>query len=84
MPGFGTATPLSGLVLAHRLRRERKVFDALAASPASPLSELVKYAYDDVPPEVHPLAERSLLAHLLKLEDEGRAFRSGERWSPAT
>ena len=28
--------------------------------------------YDDVPPKLHAMARRSLLAHLLKLRDDGR------------
>ena len=31
---------------------------------------------------LHGLASRSLLAHLLKLEVEGRATCSNERWTP--
>jgi hypothetical protein len=40
-------------------------------------------AYPDVAPAIYGLAARSLLAHLYKLEAEGRALRSGERWSLA-
>ena len=32
---------------------------------------LVASVYDDVDPRLHPLAKSSLLAHLLKLEDDG-------------
>jgi hypothetical protein len=31
--------------------------------------------YDDVDPRLHPVAKGSLLAHLLKLEQEGRVVR---------
>ena len=41
--------------------------------------ELVERIYTDVPPELHPAAARSVLAHLLKLEREGRAVRVGPR-----
>jgi hypothetical protein len=37
--------------------------------------------YDDVSSRLHPIAERSLLAHLLKLEAEGRARRSDAGWT---
>ena len=37
-------------------------------------------AYDDVSPRLHPVARRSLHAHLLKLRDEGRVVESGETW----
>ena len=36
-------------------------------------AELLPAAYSDVKPELYPLAERSLLAHLGKLVKEGRA-----------
>jgi glyoxylase-like metal-dependent hydrolase (beta-lactamase superfamily II) len=65
--------------VAHRLEREARVLAALGAD-AVPVSELVPPAYPDVPPAIYPLAARSLLAHLLKLEAEGRAVREGERW----
>lgn len=57
----------------HRLMRERRVVDALAGTgPATP-RELVSYVYADVSPALYGLAERSLLAHLIKLVEDGRA-----------
>jgi hypothetical protein len=38
---------------------------------------LVPAAYPDVAPDLYPLAERSLLAHLLKLVKDGRARADG-------
>ena len=68
--------------MAHRLEREGKVLDALhEANAPSRVEDLVPRAYDDKPPEVFPLARRAALAHLLKLEAEGRAARDGDRWS---
>lgn len=61
----------------HRLFREQKVLAALVPE-AKPLSELVKTVYSDVDASVHPIAERNLLANLLKLEREGRAVSSGD------
>ena len=63
----------------HRLEREARVAAALSAELRT-VEELVPPAYPDVPPMVWPLAARSLLAHLYKLEREGRARRDGERW----
>jgi glyoxylase-like metal-dependent hydrolase (beta-lactamase superfamily II) len=60
----------------HRAARERQVLDALAGGPRSP-EELVSAIYTDVPTELHPLAARSVLAHLLKLQHEGRVAREG-------
>ena len=42
------------------------------------IPDLVATIYAEYPPEVHALAERSVLAHLLKLEGEGRAARKGK------
>ena len=39
------------------------------------------HVYNEVDPGLHRLASRSLLAHLLKLEDDGRATCREERWS---
>jgi glyoxylase-like metal-dependent hydrolase (beta-lactamase superfamily II) len=65
--------------VAHRLEREARVLAALGDVPRA-VAELVPPAYPDVPPAIYPLAARSLLAHLLKLEAEGRAVRDGDRW----
>ena len=70
-------------LIDHRLSREKKVVDSLAKHPGGRLSDLVCYAYDEVDSRLHRLAERSLLAHLLKLEDEGVAVQDGGRWSAA-
>jgi len=67
-------------LIDHRLRREAKVADKLARHPGSSLRELVGYVYDEVDSRLHRVAERSLLAHLLKLEEEGRATRNEDRW----
>jgi glyoxylase-like metal-dependent hydrolase (beta-lactamase superfamily II) len=85
-PGHGTLisqphTAIQSLI-QHRLKREAKVLAALAHQPAD-LHALVQRVYDDVSPQLHPLAERSLLAHLLKLEAEGRALRVAESWAAA-
>jgi glyoxylase-like metal-dependent hydrolase (beta-lactamase superfamily II)/8-oxo-dGTP pyrophosphatase MutT (NUDIX family) len=64
--------------LAHRRMREGKVLAALEA-PGT-LAEVTARAYDDTPAFLLPVAERSCLAALEKLEREGRARRSGERW----
>jgi hypothetical protein len=66
-------------LIQHRLRREKHVLAALAAG-LQELSALVEQVYADTPGELWAYAERTLLAHLLKLEAEGRAARAGERW----
>jgi hypothetical protein len=41
---------------------------------------LLPLAYDDVPRAIHPVARRSLHAHLIKLADEGRARQNADAW----
>ncbi len=72
---------LRGLI-AHRLKREAKVRAALRATP-EPLALLVARVYDDVQPALHGVAQRSLLAHLLKLHADGLAREAPEGWSAA-
>jgi glyoxylase-like metal-dependent hydrolase (beta-lactamase superfamily II) len=69
-------------VLVHRLARENKVLAQLVAHGPATLDDLVPHVYDDVPARMHPVASRSLLAHLIKLHDEGRAAETGGRWLP--
>lgn len=64
--------------LGHRQERERQVLDALSAGPRTP-EELVAEIYADYPPDVLAFAARSMLAHLVKLEAEGRAARAGAK-----
>lgn len=86
-PGHGNLIERPGAVIgwtiAHRLEREAKIARVLAAHPGKTLSGLVQHAYEEVDASLHPIAERSLLAHLEKLEAESRARREGERWYPA-
>lgn len=68
--------------LAHRRMREARVLAALSKTPAS-LKDLVARAYADTPMALWPLAERSLLAHLVKLLRDGLAIERDDRWSAA-
>lgn len=67
-------------IVDHRLEREARVAAALAENPGLTTHELVPHIYKDVDKKLYGWAERSLLAHLLKLEDEGTANRVDERW----
>ena len=67
--------------LAHRGMREAKVAAALQDEPRS-LAALVAEAYSDTPRALWGIAERSMLAHLIKLARERRARDAGDgRWS---
>jgi glyoxylase-like metal-dependent hydrolase (beta-lactamase superfamily II) len=67
-------------IVAHRLQREAKVVQALETSPDSDLEILVRAVYSDVDPRVHPVAQASLLAHLIKLQEDGIAECKADRW----
>ena len=52
---------------------------ALTTTPTS-LEALCAIAYADTPPMLSPIATRSLLAHLIKLAEDGRARAVQDRW----
>ena len=70
-------------IVEHRLKREAKVISALRRSNTATLELLLSEVYDDVPEPMHPVAMRSLLAHLAKLRDDGEAREAGGRWTLA-
>ncbi|HLW47455.1 MAG TPA: MBL fold metallo-hydrolase [bacterium] len=65
--------------VAHRRMRERQVLDALAGGARTP-GEIVGVIYRDLDPALHPSAENTVRAHLLKLLQEGRVGREGNRY----
>jgi len=67
-------------LIAHRLAREAKVTRALQRRGPASLEELVADVYDEVSPRLHPVAMRSLTAHLDKLVAEGRARQAAGRY----
>ncbi len=81
--GFLMAEPTRALqsIVAHRLQREAKVVAALRDFGPADEVALLAHVYADVPQRLHPMALRSLQAHLFKLRDEDRARALGERWS---
>lgn len=84
-PGHGGLIPEPAkeleYLIGHRLKREAKVVEKLSGFDRVALEELVVPVYDDVDPSLHPVAQYSLLAHLLKLEKDGRAIKRDESWS---
>lgn len=67
----------------HRREREDEVLAALGGG-LSAVDDMVARIYADVAEELHPIARRSVHAHLLKLAAEGRARGSliDEAWEP--
>lgn len=79
-PGHGPAV-LRGVeklqeYLDHRAAREAQVLASLASEPGT-VAHMVETIYAAYPPEVYGLAARSMLAHLLKLQGEGRVDKKG-------
>jgi glyoxylase-like metal-dependent hydrolase (beta-lactamase superfamily II)/8-oxo-dGTP pyrophosphatase MutT (NUDIX family) len=70
---IGSALQAIAQLKAHRLKREAKVIAAMQAKPQGELAEWVELAYDDVPPRMWPMAQRSLLAHVQRIEALGLA-----------
>jgi recombination protein RecT len=58
------ATKVIAHLKAHRLGREEKIAGVMQVHPDGTLDDWVAKAYDDVPPQLWPVAKRSLLAHV--------------------
>jgi glyoxylase-like metal-dependent hydrolase (beta-lactamase superfamily II) len=65
--------------LAHRRQREGQILRLLRAGPRT-IPELVEAMYASVTPALHPAAGRSVLAHLIDMEDRRAVRRSGDEW----
>jgi recombination protein RecT len=65
---LGSAREAIARLKAHRLQREAKVLAAMRERPDGSMEDWVELAYDDVPQRMWPVAQRSLLAHVQRLE----------------
>jgi len=82
-PAIGAAREKIEEYIEHRTLRENKIFAAVRAGAELP-HDIVEAAYTDVHPSMYGLAERSTVAHLEKLEAEGRVNRyDGGRYRAA-
>jgi glyoxylase-like metal-dependent hydrolase (beta-lactamase superfamily II) len=76
-PGHGHVIddPLAAVdaIIEHRLAREAQVLDLLRRRGAATITDLVEEIYADVDASLHPVARRTVWAHLRKLADEGAA-----------
>jgi recombination protein RecT len=52
----------------HRLKREAKIIAAMKLKPNASAEELVPLAYDDVDAKLWPIAARSLVAHMQRIQ----------------
>ncbi len=83
LPGHGAIVEdpaaLIDEYLQHRARREEEIIAALADGLRTP-EEMVPRIYGVVNPTLAAAAADSVLAHLVKLHDENRAFVSDTGW----
>jgi glyoxylase-like metal-dependent hydrolase (beta-lactamase superfamily II) len=68
--------------IAHRHEREQQILNALSKSALS-AEEIVGEVYSSYPPALHPIAERSVQAHLEKLIVEGHVTQVGDKFTAA-
>ncbi len=66
--------------IEHRMLREQQVINALRSGISDP-AEMVTRIYPSLAAPLVPIARESVIAHLLKLEHEGRARRHGDAWN---
>jgi glyoxylase-like metal-dependent hydrolase (beta-lactamase superfamily II) len=69
---------LRGLVL-HRRQREAQILAELRRGEQE-VADMVPRLYREIDPQLHPAAERSVLAHLIDLQSRGVVVREGEAW----
>jgi recombination protein RecT len=70
-PEHGGARAAIAHLKAHRLAREAKVARAMQAAPEGTMDDWVRLAYDDVPERLWPVAKRSMLAHVERIQSLG-------------
>jgi hypothetical protein len=63
--------------IGHRLEREGSILDAVHRGARTP-AEIVDVVYTDVNPKAYPMAERAVLAHLEKLEEDNLLVREAD------
>ncbi len=70
--GPAVATPYQKIdeYISHRLERERKILEVVTGGITDP-KQIVAQVYTDVSPRAYAMAERAVLAHLVKLAEDG-------------
>jgi glyoxylase-like metal-dependent hydrolase (beta-lactamase superfamily II)/8-oxo-dGTP pyrophosphatase MutT (NUDIX family) len=64
----GEAADAIARLKVHRLKREAKIVKVMQARPQGTLDDWLAEVYDDVPPRMWPVAKRTLLAHMARIE----------------
>ncbi|WP_332776325.1 MBL fold metallo-hydrolase [Polaromonas sp.] len=68
---LGRAKTVIARLKAHRLQRETKIASVMQGNPQGTMDDWVAKAYDDVDARLWPVAKRSLLAHVERIESLG-------------
>ena len=66
-------------MLTHRMIREQAIAKKLTNGPFDTYT-IMDTLYSQLNPRLRKAAERNVLAHLLKMEAEGKVMREGELW----
>jgi hypothetical protein len=77
-PALGEPQAVLAAYLSHRQQREEAILTAMRRGAAT-VADLVAVVYADTPTALHPLAARSVQAHLVKLTREGKVRHSDGR-----
>jgi glyoxylase-like metal-dependent hydrolase (beta-lactamase superfamily II) len=81
-PGIADGQAKLSEYLAHRAAREQQILASVPPDGAT-LAQVVQRAYLDVDQALHPIAELSAAASLIKLEREKKVIRRGVSYFPA-
>ena len=86
LPGHGPAIDdvdrVIGEYLQHRANREHQIIEILRRGPHR-VEQIVGAIYTGLDPSVVPAAADSVLAHLIKLREDGVAYQSPDGWVSA-
>jgi glyoxylase-like metal-dependent hydrolase (beta-lactamase superfamily II) len=69
-------------MMGHRRQRERQILN-LVESGTGLIADMVPVMYKGVDKNLHPAAARSVLAHLIDLENRSVVSREGDEWKIA-
>ncbi|MFN7978946.1 MAG: hypothetical protein U0P30_12470 [Vicinamibacterales bacterium] len=78
-PAIDDPLALVAQYIAHRQARETQVLEALVGGATTPAG-IAARIYERLDPALVTMAHQSVLAHLVKLQDEGRAAHDGNAW----
>lgn len=76
-PAVDKPKPFLRALINHRKMREAQIVKVLGDGPAT-IPAMVEQLYATTPRQLHPAAGRSVLAHLIDLEAQGRVGRDGD------